>query len=139
MSTFFLSAAFVKGKDIYMSLLSFRFCKFSFFYFITCHIMINNVWVFFRYFTENTYTDTLTHVTIVCFMFFNCCTNIFVGGGRSLGGVNFQGLQKFYSNIGRNPCLSYFFFLICWRMLNAYTRRIHKNCKFQRIYKFIVQ
>lgn len=33
------------------------------------------------------------------------------GGGGILvggwGGINFQGLQKFHSNIGRNACLTY--------------------------------
>lgn len=57
------------------------------------------------------HTQKHTHVTIVCFMFFNSCTNKFWGGGRGIlvggwGGVNFQRLQTFHSNIGRNACLT---------------------------------
>lgn len=117
MSTFILSA-FVKGKDIYMSLLSFRFCEFSFFYFITFHIMINNVWVFFfRYFTENTYTDTLTHVTIVCFMFFNCCTNIFCWGVGLWVGLIFRDCKNFILILGEiHVYLIFFSWFVeeCW-------------------------
>lgn len=57
-STFILSAAFCVGKGyLHMSLLSFRFCQFSCFYFITCHIILNNVFLK-KYFIENTYTET---------------------------------------------------------------------------------